>query len=286
MTKPHRSSFVTCAHPGGLHALAYRQWGDPSNPSVVVCVHGMSRNARDFDALAARLSARHRVICPDMPGRGQSDWLPDPNLYALPQYLADCVTLIARLDVESVAWVGTSMGGLIGMALASLDRTPVNRLVMNDIGPELNVDGIRRIAAYVGSDPTFPTEETARAYAKNLIKAWGPHSDEEWRIVTEHYVVPRDGVWKLHYDPAIAVPFVEGAKTAPPPLWSFYDRVACPTLVIHGATSDILVASTARAMTERGPRAQLVTIPGVGHAPGLVREEQLELVERFLAPSP
>lgn len=283
MQHPDRLRFVTCAHPGGLHSLAYRQWGDGTNPSVVVCTHGLTRNARDFDALAQRLSARHRVICPDMPGRGSSDWLSEPSFYAIPQYVADCVTLIARLDVPTVAWVGTSMGGLIGMALAALEKTPIARLVLNDIGPELGAAGVSRIGTHVGTDPTFATREEAEAYARSIVSGFGPHGDDEWRLLTKHYVVERDGAWKLHYDPAIAQAFKGGP--APVPLWGLYDRLTCPTLVLRGENSDILLDGTAQAMTERGPRAKRVEIAETGHAPSLVTAQQIDVIDEFLTTS-
>lgn len=280
MTQSDSLHFVTCAHPGGLHSLAYREWGAPTNPSVVVCTHGLTRNARDFDALAQRLSASHRVICPDMPGRGSSDWLADPSLYAIPQYVADCVTLIARLDVPTVSWVGTSMGGLMGMVLASTAKTPIARLVMNDIGPELGPEGVSRIGQHVGTDPTFATREEAEAYARSIVTGFGPHTDDEWRLLTKHYVVERDGAWKLHYDPAIAKAFKGGPPS--PPLWNLWDRITCPTLVLRGERSDILLAETARAMTERGPKARRVDIADTGHAPSLVTKPQIDVIEEFL----
>lgn len=283
MQHPELVGFVTCAHPGGLHALAYQQWGEATNPSVVVCVHGLTRNARDFDALAQRLSARHRVICPDMPGRGSSGWLAEHSLYSIPQYVADCVTLIARLDVPTVAWVGTSMGGLIGMALASFVETPISRLVLNDIGPELGMAGVSRIGLHVGTDPTFATREEAEAYARSIVSGFGPHSDDEWRLLTRHYVVERDGAWKLHYDPAIAKAFKGGPP--PPPLWDLYERISCPTLLLRGEHSDILLDETARAMTERGPRTRRVDIADTGHAPSLVTTLQIDVIDEFLTTS-
>jgi pimeloyl-ACP methyl ester carboxylesterase len=275
--------YVTCAHPGGLHRLAYWEWGDPGNPDVVVCVHGLTRSGRDFDALADRLAAQHRVICPDMIGRGRSDWVVEPMLYQVPQYVADCVTLIARLDVESVAWVGTSMGGLIGLALASLDGTPVRRLLMNDVGPQLDNSGLDRIRGYVGTDPVFTSFEEGEAFVKRLSADFGALTDDQWRILTRHYVVQRDGQWRLHYDPRIATAVLAGANGPPVDLWPLYDRVRCPTLVVRGEHSDLLTDDVARRMTERGPKAKRVDVPGVGHAPSFIPGPQIDIVEQFLA---
>jgi pimeloyl-ACP methyl ester carboxylesterase len=273
---------VTCAHPGGLHRLAYWEWGDPRNPSVVMCVHGLTRSGRDFDALAQRLSAAHRVVCPDMIGRGRSDRVADPMLYQVPQYVADCVTLIARLDVPSVAWVGTSMGGLIGLLLASLDGAPLSRLLLNDVGPVLSLAGLSRIRDYVGADPVFASFEDGEARVRELAADFGPLTDAQWRILTRHTVVRRgDGRWGLHYDPRIALPFRDAPLEAPP-LWPLYDRIACPTWVVRGERSDLLSDEVAAEMTRRGPRAHRVDVQGVGHAPTFIPDDQIAIVERFL----
>lgn len=274
--------YVQCVSPRGLHRIAYREWGDRSNPRVLVCVHGLTRCARDFDRLAAAMSDRYRVVCPDVAGRGDSDWLPEPTLYQLPQYVADMVTLIARLDVERVHWVGTSMGGLIGMALASFPRTPVARLVLNDAGPVISKASLERIATYVGAR-TFPTLEAAEQYVRAVSAPFGPHSDAEWRFLTE-VVVRRnaDGTWRLHYDPAIAEPLRASMPEKDLELWHLWDPVRCPTLVLRGAESDLLSRETCATMAERGPKARIVEIAGVGHAPTLMHEDQIALVRDFL----
>jgi pimeloyl-ACP methyl ester carboxylesterase len=274
--------FVTCAHPGGLHRLAYWQWGEPDNPSVVMCVHGLTRTGRDFDALARRLSVRHRVVCPDMIGRGRSDRVADPMLYSVPQYVADCVTLIARTDVPAVTWVGTSMGGLIGMGLASLDRAPVARMLLNDVGPVLSREGLTRIREYVGRDPVFASFEAGDAAVRQLAADFGPLTDAQWRLLTQHTVVQRDGAWRLHYDPRIAEP-LRAMPLDAPPLWPLYDRIVCPTWVVRGEHSDLLPAAVADEMTRRGPRAHRVDVAGVGHAPTFIPDDQIAIVERFLA---
>ena len=274
---------MRCASPKGLHRIAYWEWGDPRNERVLVCVHGLGRCARDFDALAAALSDRYRVVCPDVAGRGDSDWLADPMLYQLPQYLADMVTLIARLDVENVHWLGTSMGGLIGMALAAQPGTPVQKLVINDAGPVISKVSLERIAAYFGMAPVFPDMAAAEKYVRAVSAPFGPHTDAEWRFLTE--VVMRknaDGSLRLHYDPKIAEPFRATMPEKDLELWPLWDAIRCPTLVLRGALSDLLTRETCEKMAGRGPKAKVVEIAGVGHAPTLMHEDQIRIVQEFL----
>jgi pimeloyl-ACP methyl ester carboxylesterase len=278
-----RQRFVQCASPRGLHRIAYRESGDPRAGRVLVCVHGLTRCARDFDALAQAMSDRYRVVCPDVAGRGDSDWLPDPALYALPQYVADMVTLVARLDVESVHWVGTSMGALIGMALAAQAGSPVARLVVNDAGPVIAKASLERIAAYVGKAPVFPSLEAAEQYVRAVSATFGPHSDAEWRFLAE-VVVRRneDGTWRMHYDPRLAEPYRAQMPEKDLELWHLWDPIRCPTLVLRGAQSDLLARETCAQMAGRGPRARVVEIPGVGHAPTLMHADQIAIVREFL----
>lgn len=274
---------MRCASPRGLHRIAYREWGDPRNQRVLVCVHGLTRCARDFDTLAAALSDRYRVVCPDIAGRGESEWLADPMLYQLPQYLGDMVTLVARLDVENVHWVGTSMGGLIGMALAAQANTPVQKMVVNDAGPVVSKASLERIATYVGMAPVFPDIGTAEQYVRAVSATFGPHSDAEWRFLTE-VVVRRnaDGTLRLHYDPKLAEPFRANMPEKDLELWDLWDAIRCPTLVLRGAQSDLLTRETCDKMAGRGPKAKVVEIPGVGHAPTLMHEDQIRIVREFL----
>lgn len=275
--------FVTCAAPSGLHRLAYYEWGDPRNDQVVLCVHGLTRSGRDFDALARALADRYRVVCPDMPGRGASQWLTNPMEYQIPIYVADCVTLIARLGVEQVDWVGTSMGGLIGMALASLAGNPIRRLVLNDAGPVIANRSLERIGTYLGKAPRFPNFAAAEQFIRLICAPFGPHTDAEWRFLTE--VVMRaqpDGSFAVHYDPAIAVPYHATRTGADVQMWPIYDAIRAPTLVIRGAQSDLLEHETIEAMRQRGPRAQVVELAGIGHAPTLMHEDQIAIVRAFL----
>jgi len=283
VSEPFRRRRVQCASAGGLHRMSYLEWGDPDNPRVLVCVHGLTRCSRDFDFLAAALASRYRVICPDVAGRGDSDWLENPMEYAVPTYTFDMVTLIARLDVESVHWVGTSLGGLIGMAIAAMNDSPITRLVLNDVGPVLTAVSLERIASYLGKVPPLPTIEAAEQLVRATSASFGPHTDAEWRFLTEHVVRRNaDGSLRMHYDPAIAVPFNSEMPAKDVELWKFYDEIRCPTLVLRGEQSDLLMRETAGKMAARGPRAKVVEIPGVGHAPTLIHADQIAIVKEFL----
>jgi pimeloyl-ACP methyl ester carboxylesterase len=274
---------VQCASPAGLHRIAYLEWGEVDNSEVLVCVHGLTRCARDFDKLARALSDRYRVVCPDVAGRGDSDWLADPMLYAIPQYVADMVTLVARLDVEQVHWVGTSMGGLIGMALAAQKTTPVTRLVLNDAGPVVGKVALERIGTYVGMSPPLPSLQAAEQLVRAVAAPFGPHTDEEWRFLTEVVVRKNaDGGYRFHYDPKIAEPFRKNMPEGDLEMWPVWDAIRCPTLVIRGAQSDLLSRATAEQMTARGPQAKLVELPGIGHAPTLLHADQIAIVREFL----
>ena len=278
-----RLASVQCLHPGGLHRMAYAEWGDPGNSEVVICVHGLSRNGRDFDTLARALAPTHRVVCPDMVGRGRSDHLADPRGYGFPQYVGDCITLVARLDVERVCWVGTSMGGLIGMMIAALADSPISRFVINDVGPVLGGAGLARIGRAVGTKTEFDSFEEGLAYVTQAAETFGPHTPEQWRSIAEHLVLERDGKWRLHYDARIGdVMRADLAKPAGGDLWPVWDQVRCPTLILRGAESDLLENDVALAMTTRGPKASLISYPGVGHAPLLMQAEQVTDVVTFI----
>lgn len=290
MGEPRLKS-VQCSSPAGLHRMAYKEWGDPANPQVLVCVHGVTRVADDFDALASAMSDRYRVVCPDVAGRGRSDRLRDPNLYVVPQYVADMVTLIARVTANNeegtVHWVGTSMGGLIGMILASLEGSPIRRLVLNDIGPVLDGAAMARIGDYIGQDVRFASFEEGARFVKEVSTSFGPHSDEEWhKLASDVLVQEPGGAWVRHYDLGLAKPFAaitpERAAQDQAALWGAFDAIRCPTLLIRGELSDLLSRATAEEMTRRGPKPQLAEIPGVGHAPTLMHASQIAIVRDFL----
>lgn len=269
---------------GGLR-LHYTEWGDPAAPRAVVCVHGLTRNARDFDVLARDLAARGaRVVCVDVAGRGGSDRLADPALYRVDVYAGHLARLLGLLSLSRVAWVGTSMGGLIGMALAAAagERSPIERLVLNDIGPFVPKEAIEPIRAYLGLDLLFPDMAALEAHLRQIHAPFGPLTDEQWAHLAAHSARPEgEAGFRLHYDPAIRGPMADGPP-ADIEIWPLYDAIACPTLVIRGAESTLLTAATAEEMTRRGPRARVVTFPGVGHAPALMAEDQIAAVRAFV----
>lgn len=271
----------------GFHRIMYRDWRSaaPAGGPPVVCVHGLTRNSGDFDHLARALAGGHgrRVVCPDVVGRGRSDWLANPALYGYPQYLADAAALLARIDAPAVDWVGTSMGGLIGLLLAAQPNSPIRRLVLNDVGPLVPKAGLERIANYVGKDPVFEDMAALEAYLRYVLSGFGAIADDGWRHLALHSAraLP-DGRFGLAYDPGIAAAFSGGQPLDDVDLWAVWDRVTCPVLVIRGENSDILRADTAAEMTRRGPATTLVEIPDTGHAPSLMTDMQIGVVERFL----
>lgn len=290
MSEPRLNS-VQCSSPAGLHRVAYKEWGDADNPKVLVCVHGVTRVGDDFDHLARALCQDYRVVCPDIVGRGRSGRLRDPAYYTVPQYVADMVTLVARITAragnEDVAWFGTSMGGLVGMALASLEDSPVKKLVLNDIGPVLDGAALQRIGDYIGQDVRFPSFAAGADFVKAVSASFGPHSDEEWRkLAADVLRQGDDGQWERHYDLNLAQPFraitPERAAQDEAALWAAWDAIRCPTLLVRGEHSDLLSRETAQQMTQRGPRPRLVEIPGVGHAPTFVHDDQIAIARAFL----
>lgn len=285
MTEP-RLRDVQCLDARGLHRMAYWEWGEPSNPRVVVCVHGLSRQGRDFDTLAQDLCGERRVVCPDVVGRGRSDWLADPAGYAIPGYVADMVTLLARLDADQVDWVGTSMGGLIGLGVAALRGSPLRRLVLNDVGPSIEPAALQRIGQYLGQPVHWRDLDEAADAMWTVSQGFGPHTREQWLALSRPQLRPDGEGFKPHYDPAIAVPFraitPDLARAGEAALWAAYDSLRLPTLLLRGAQSDLLSPATAQAMTERGPRARLHAFEGVGHAPMLVQADQRAVVREFL----
>ncbi|MGZ5183018.1 MAG: alpha/beta fold hydrolase [Ramlibacter sp.] len=292
-------NYVPCPDADGGHRMAYWSWGDAAAPRVVVCVHGLSRQGRDFDTLAQALVQRGggalRVVCPDVMGRGRSEWLRDPHRYQLPTYAADMVAMLSQLHhdapVRELAWVGTSMGGLIGMAVAGTPSlplpAPVSRLVLNDVGPAIEWQAIQRIGTYIGRTGRFATVQQAADAMWQISTGFGPHTPEQWLALSEPMVRPvPEGGYTLHYDPAIAVPLrdltEEGAAKGQAAVWALYDAITARTLLLRGADSDLLSRDTARAMTQRGPRAALVEFAGVGHAPTLLAPDQVDVVASFL----
>lgn len=277
-----RSRSFRAQDQAGGHNLNYTEWGAAEAP-VILCIHGLTQNARSFDVLAKALSETHRVICLDVVGRGGSDWLSDPMHYGFPQYVADAYALIAHLGVTDVDLVGTSMGGIIGMFLAAQDGTPVQRLVLNDVGPFVPREAVARIRDYVGTDPDFPDLKAYEEYLRYIWSPFGELTDEQWRHLAETSArTTETGAIAPNYDPDIRQPLI-AAPIEDADLWAFWDVISIPTLVLRGARSDLLTADIARQMTERGPQAELVEFDGVGHAPALMAPDQVEVIRRFLS---
>lgn len=304
MAEP-KLNYLPCPDSSTGHRMAYWAWGTAGAEHTVVCVHGLSRQGRDFDVLAQALVARVaqaggsiRVICPDVVGRGQSDWLADPQGYQLPAYAADMLALLAHLQPKTLDWVGTSMGGLIGLAVcahAASVGASVRRLVLNDVGPVIQWEALARIGTYLGRSVQFASLQQAADAMWAISSSFGPHTPAQWLELSRYMVKPvpggdgtpnAQGPVTLHYDPAIAVPFAsvtqESAAQGEALLWQLYDSITAQTLLLRGAQSDLLSPQTAQQMTERGPHARLVEFSGVGHAPTLIAPDQVDTVASFL----
>lgn len=280
-----RNGELLCLNRAGFHRLHYTDWGDMNHPRVLICVHGLTRNCRDFDALAEALEDDLRVVCVSIAGRGRSDWLPQPEDYGYPQYMNDMTALIARVTAQGareIHWVGTSMGGMLGMLLAARPGTPIRRLVLNDVGAMIPKASMERIGRYVGEDPRFECIEDFERYIRRVFASFGPLNDAQWRHLAEHNARRHpDGRWGVIYDPGIALA-LRKAAAQDILLWNVYDAITCPTLLLRGAESDLLLRETARDMTLRGPRSRLVEFSGVGHAPALMASDQIAAVRDFL----
>jgi pimeloyl-ACP methyl ester carboxylesterase len=299
-----RSDHVLCLNSKSFHRMHYVEWGDPQAERVVICVHGLSRNGRDFDALAQALQSEFNVVCPDVVGRGKSDWLDAKEDYSYPQYCADMTNLIARVMArpapgrilgrlasalagrgsgrKRLYWVGTSMGGIIGMLLASRAKTPIAKLVLNDVGTLIPRAALERIGQYVGKDPRFKTLEELEAMVRQVLAPFGALTDAQWRhLAVTGAKQHADGSWGMCYDPGIGLPFQKWLL-ADVDLWQYWDPIACPTLLLRGAQSDLLPKDTAVAMTRRGPRPRLVEFDDIGHAPALMADDQIKVVRDFL----
>ncbi|WP_353395183.1 alpha/beta hydrolase [Hydrogenophaga sp. 5NK40-0174] len=283
--------------------MAWWDWpvqdgGDPSH--IVVCVHGLSRQGRDFDALASLLSRHARVVSVDVAGRGESDWLADPMGYQVETYARDMALLLTHLRQQVpgavIDWVGTSMGGLIGIAVASQAALAPRKLVLNDVGPVVQWSSLQRIGAYVGTNRSFGVEQEAFDYMASISEGFGPHTPDEWARLSRPMLRQRDGRWWFHYDPAIGTPIkallaqpedvaLAVTRQGEEKLWSLYDAISSETLLLRGAESDLLAPETAMEMARRGPKARCVEFAGVGHAPTLVADDQKKVVLDFLCGS-
>ena len=303
-----RLNYVNCVSTAGVHRMAYWEWGDPANDRVLLCVHGLTRTGRDFDDIARAMSAEYRVVCPDIVGRGASDFLGNPALYAIPQYVSDIFTLLARLNAKTIDWIGTSMGGIIGMAFASLVKKTdlqlakqeirhesmpldtgfaLNKLILNDVGPKIELESIKRIGTYVGVPLVFDTFDRAVEHMKKNAASFGPLTDAQWVEFTKSVIKFKDNAWKSHYDIRIAEAFrlqenAEALAAAEAYLWRAYASIDCPILILRGETSDLLSSESVDQMLEQNKNSRVSVIPEVGHAPTLMPAEQVDTVREFL----
>ena len=279
--------FVQCSSGDAQHRMAYHAWGDPNNSKVLLCVHGLTRRGSDFKTLAQAMCKDYYVVCPDVVGRGDSDRLSNPMLYAIPQYVADITELVKKLGVSQVDWFGTSMGGLIGMVYAAMPKSPIRRMLINDVGPKIEPEAIKRLGSYVGQPFAFANRADALTRLNQICASFGVHSPEEWEIYNGPMLIQRDGVWIMHYDPNISVPFAAVnpimAKAGEMAMWHAFKQIHIPMLIVRGGDSDLLSAATVAEMCKVNPHARSIEIPNVGHAPAFVKPEQIALAKEFFS---
>nr|WP_255407111.1 alpha/beta hydrolase [Polynucleobacter sp. MWH-Adler-W8] len=267
--------------------MAYHAWGNPNNAKVLFCVHGLTRRGSDFMTLAKALCKDYYVVCPDVVGRGDSDRLSNPMQYAVPQYVADIAGLVKQLGVSQIDWFGTSMGGLIGMVYAAMPNSPIRRMLINDVGPTIEPEAIKRLGSYVGQPFTFANRADALTRLNQICATFGEHTPEEWEIYNGPMLVQRDGAWVMHYDPNISVPFAAVnpimAKACEMAMWHAFKQIHIPMLIVRGGDSDLLSAATVAEMCKVNPYARSIEIPNVGHAPAFVKPEQIALAKEFFS---
>lgn len=279
------TDYVQCSSPAGPHRMAFHTWGDPRNPSVLYCVHGLSRRGSDFRVMAEALCERHFVVCPDIVGRGDSDYLSNPMFYAVPQYVADMKALTLKLGVSNPNWFGTSMGGLIGMVYAALPGNSVRKLLLNDVGPHIEPAALIRLASYVGKPFAYTNRDVAMDKLQAICAPFGKHTEEEWEHLNGPMLIEKDNRWILHYDPAIAVPFASVtpalAEAGELAMWQSFQKINCPILIVRGSESDLLSAQTVAKMCQLNPHATSIEIPHAGHAPAFIKAEQIDIARQF-----
>lgn len=277
----------------GFHRMYYREYGQETAANTLVCVHGLTRNSCDFHFLAEALKNKHRVVAPDVVGRGKSDHLKDPQNYGYEQYLSDMNALLQRLNVEKVDWLGTSMGGLFGIIMAAQPKNPIKRLILNDIGPFVPAGAIARIKMYASTEIVFDSLEQADETLKATYAPFGPMSPEQWEYLLKHSITKTKDGYTLAYDPQ-ATGVVEGSAEdrrdkmvedntiGDVTFWEFWDKITCPVLVINGRDSDILPPPVVKEMQSRGPKFDHVYIEEAGHAPSLMPKDQIAHIEEWL----
>jgi cobalt-zinc-cadmium efflux system protein len=276
--------YVDCASGDSTHRMAYHAWGNPSN-KVLLCVHGLTRRGSDFKMLAQAMCKDYYVVCPDVVGRGDSDRLSNPMLYAVPQYVSDMAALVKKLGVNQVDWFGTSMGGLIGMVYAAMPNSPIRRMLINDVGPKIEPEAIKRLGSYVGQPFSFADRSAALTHINAICATFGEHTPQEWEIYNGPMLVQKGGKWIMHYDPDISVPFASVnpmmAKAGEIAMWHAFKQIHIPMLIVRGGNSDLLSAATVAEMCKVNPYARSIEIPNVGHAPAFVKPEQIALAKEF-----
>jgi pimeloyl-ACP methyl ester carboxylesterase len=277
-----KTQYLTSCSTEGLHHLAYTDWGNKDNPNILVCSHGLTRNKHDFDALANKLSTERRVICFDLPGRGESDWLNDKSAYDYKQYIVDALMIIARTGANKIDWLGTSMGGLLGMMLASLENSPIKSLILNDVGPFIPKAALIRIANYVGKLPYYDTAQELENYMRTTYAGFGDLSDEQWKHLLRYGQKKLDnGQITLNYDPGVSLAFnhqpIEDID-----LWSIWNNIQQRALIIRGENSDLLARSTTEQMLEQHPNAEFLEIPNTAHSPALMNNADNHSIEQWL----
>lgn len=274
---------LTCINPTGTHHISYQQWGTNTGKPPIICTHGLTRNSHDFDKLAKTLSSQAQLICPDIVGRGKSDHLPNIALYDYAQYVSDMATLIARGKHTQVDWIGTSMGGLIGMMLAASPLSPIRRLIINDVGPFLEAAALERISTYVGGAPHFNTLDDVEQYLRTIHAPFAPMSNEDWQhMAATSAEKTSNGHYQLTYDPKIGTALRASLTGEDINLWPIWEAIKCPTLVLRGQFSDLLSQATATRMTQTGPKAKQIEIAEAGHAPSLMSEDQIQIIKTWL----
>uniref|UniRef100_B1XV16 Cation diffusion facilitator family transporter n=1 Tax=Polynucleobacter necessarius subsp. necessarius (strain STIR1) TaxID=452638 RepID=B1XV16_POLNS len=278
--------YVDCASGDEKYRMAYHAWGNPSN-KVLLCVHGLTRRGSDFKTLAQAMCNDYYVVCPDVVGRGDSDRLSNPMLYAVPQYVSDIATLVKKLGVSQVDWFGTSMGGLIGMVYAAMLNSPIRRMLINDVGPRIEPEAIKRLGSYVGQPFAFSSRADALNRLNEICASFGEHTAQEWEIYNGPMLVQKEGKWIMHYDPDISVPFASVnpimAKAGEMAMWHAFKQIHIPMLIVRGGNSDLLSAATVAEMCKVNPYARSIEIPNVGHAPAFVKSEQIALAKEFFS---
>jgi len=269
--------------PGHSHMVRWTEWGNPENPKILLCAHGLSRNARDFDYLARAMAPRYRVICPDYPGRGQSEWLANAGYYNNEQYLRDTLAILDSLQFKQLDWVGTSMGGLIGMAAASLADNPINKMVINDVGPFIPGAALNLIGDYLGIHPVFSDQGEAIDYFKTVYASFGALEHQHYEHFVAHGIRPADSGtgYVLNYDPAIIDEFV-AAKLGDIDIWHIWDSITIPLLILRGKNSSLLLPQTVEQMKHRHGNAESIEFDDCAHAPSLMVDEQIQAIDSWL----